>query len=408
MRVAVVHDYFTQRGGAEKVAEELMRVLPRADLHTTVALPGRLSRQLAHRQVTTSWMQHLPRMSQYYRLYFLLYPLAVRTLDLSAYDLVVSSSSGYAKGVRTRRDAIHVCYCHTPMRWAWRFESYARHDAASTAKNALLAPMIAGLRHWDKGASRFPDHFVANSRTVAARIERAYGRTAEIIHPPVDTDRFRMADRQEDYYLVLARLVSYKRIDLAIAACTRLQRRLLVIGEGPDRRRLAAHAGPTIEFLDHVSDAEVERHVAHCRALLFPGEEDFGMAPLEVAAAGRPTIAYRAGGAAETILDGQTGVFFDHQDPEHLAGAIERFERQSWSPTVLRRHAESFGLEVFHNPLHRVSPPGRRSARPVNGAQGSFERQIRFVTFPVRPIAMRAGLLPVSTYLLEVAIAGGT
>jgi glycosyltransferase involved in cell wall biosynthesis len=347
MQIAVVHDYFTQMGGAERVAEELVRMLPSASLYTTVAMPDLMPPGLAGRRVETSWMQHLPSMNRYYRLYFLLYPLAVRSLDLSRYDLVISSSSGYAKGVRTSQDAIHVCYCHTPMRWAWSFASYSEQETSGAAKRLLLPPMMHALRKWDKRASRYPDHFVANSRTVAARIQRAYGRTAEVIHPPIDVNRFRPSPEQEDYYLVLARLISYKRIDLAIEACSSLGRRLLVIGDGPDRDRLMAKAGPTVQFLNRLSDAEVEHYAARCRALLFAGEEDFGMAPLELAAAGRPTIAYRAGGAAETIIDGVTGIFFDRQESSALAEAIVQFERKEWSATLLRGHAEGFGIDIF-------------------------------------------------------------
>jgi glycosyltransferase involved in cell wall biosynthesis len=361
MQIAVVHDYFTQMGGAERVAEELARMLPSASLYTTVAMPDLMPPGLAGRHIETSWMQHLPSMKRYYRLYFLLYPLAVRSLDLSRYDLVISSSSGYAKGVRTGRDAIHVCYCHTPMRWAWSFASYSAQETAGAAKRLLLPPMMCALRKWDQRASHYPDHFVANSKTVAARIQQAYGRTAEVIHPPIDVNRFRPSPEQEDYYLVLARLISYKRIDLAIEACTRLGRRLLVIGDGPDRDRLMAKAGPTVQFLSRLSDAEVEHYAARCRALLFPGEEDFGMAPLELAAAGRPTIAYRAGGAAETIIDGITGTFFDRQEASDLAEAIVRFERQEWSAQLLRSHAEGFGIDIFQSRfrqfLARVGAP---------------------------------------------------
>jgi glycosyltransferase involved in cell wall biosynthesis len=347
MKIAVVHDYFTQLGGAEKVAEQLMRMLPGADLHATVALPECMPPDLMSAPVKTSWMQNLPGMRRYYRLYFLLYPLALPSLDLSGYDLVLSSSSGYAKGVRTNRDAIHVCYCHTPMRWAWSFENYSAREGMGSAKRLILPHLVRGLRQWDVGASRQPDHFIANSETVAARILRAYGRIAEVIHPPIDVDRFRPAQEQGDYYIVLARLVSYKRIDLAVQACNLLGRRLLIIGDGPDRARLMTNAGPTISFLGLLSNSAVEHHAARCRALIFPGEEDFGMAPLEVAAAGRPTIAYRAGGAAETIIEGITGIFFDHQEPEDLAEAIARFERIEWNPAILRRHAESFGTTVF-------------------------------------------------------------
>jgi glycosyltransferase involved in cell wall biosynthesis len=347
MKIAVVHDYFTQLGGAEKVAEELVRMLPSADLHATVALPECMPPELRGVPVNTSWMQNLPGMRRYYRVYFLLYPLALPSLDLCGYDLVLSSSSGYAKGVRTNRDAIHVCYCHTPMRWAWSFENYSAREDMGVAKRLLLPHLVRGLRQWDVGASRQPDHFIANSKTVAARILHAYGRIAEVIHPPIDVERFRPTQEQEDYYIVLARLVSYKRIDLAVQACNLLGRRLLVIGDGPDRARLMTNAGPTISFLGLLSNASVEHYAARCRALIFPGEEDFGMAPLEIAAAGRPTIAYRAGGAVETIIDGVTGIFFDRQEPKDLAEAIALFERIEWNPAILRRHAEDFSTNVF-------------------------------------------------------------
>ncbi len=347
MRIAVVHDYFTQMGGAEKVAEELIRMLPQATLHSTVALPERMPPGLTGVPVVTTWMQDLPRISKYYRFYFLLYPLGVCALKLSQYDLIITSSSGYAKGVRTSRDAIHVCYCHTPMRWVWGFDNYSQREDMSPIKRYLLKRLVRGLRMWDEDAARQPDHFIANSKAVAARILRAYGRHAEVIHPPIDLSRFRSSTERGDYYLVLARLVSYKRIDLAVQACTILGRRLLVIGDGPDRERLEALGGPTVSFLGRCSDQEVEYYASRCRALLFPGEEDFGMAPLEIAAAGRPTIAYRAGGAVETIMEGVTGMFFDQQKPESLAAAIEQFEQIEWCGQALRQHAEKFGVDVF-------------------------------------------------------------
>jgi glycosyltransferase involved in cell wall biosynthesis len=334
-------------GGAEKVAEELIRMLPQAVLHSTVALPERMPPGLTGLPVVTTWMQDLPRIDKYYRFYFLLYPLGVRALKLSKYDLVITSSSGYAKGVRTSRDALHVCYCHTPMRWVWGFDDYSRREDMSPTKRYFLKRLVHGLRMWDEDAARQPDHFIANSKAVAARILRAYGRHAEVIHPPIDLSRFRSSNERGDYYMVLARLVSYKRIDLAVQACTMLGRRLLVIGDGPDRERLAALAGPTVSFLGRRSDEEVEYYASRCRALLFPGEEDFGMAPLEIAAAGRPTIAYRAGGAVETIIDGVTGMFFDQQEPESLVAALEQFEQLEWSGQALRQHAEKFGIDVF-------------------------------------------------------------
>jgi glycosyltransferase involved in cell wall biosynthesis len=351
MRIAVVHDYFTQLGGAEKVAEELYRTLPDASLFATVAFPECMPPHLKNAPVETSWMQNLPQISKYYRTYFLLYPFAIASIDLSKYDLVVSSSSSYAKGIRTHRDALHVCYCHTPMRWVWNYKTYSERESFGFTRGFILPILIRGLKWWDEQASRQPDHFVANSKIVAERIRRAYGRSAEVIHPPIDTKRFHLSGAPENYYVTLSRLVSYKRIDLAIQACTELNRKLLVIGDGPDRKRLEALAGPSVTFLGRVPDDVVERCVSRCRALLFPGEEDFGMAPLEVAASGRPTIAYRAGGAVETVVENLTGIFFDEQSPEHLAEAIERFELQEWHPELIRQHSEGFSVEVFQDRL---------------------------------------------------------
>jgi glycosyltransferase involved in cell wall biosynthesis len=347
MRIAVVHDYFTQMGGAEKVAEELVCMLPNPDLYSTVALLDRIPERLKGRHFHTSWMQHLPLMRKYHRAYFPLYPLGVRALDLSGYDLVVSSTSGYAKGVRTPADAVHVCYCHTPMRWAWEFDNYAAREASGGLMRMVLPLTLRALRRWDLKASRQPDYYVANSQSVAERIMRFYGREAHVIHPPIDVNRFHLSSEQDDYYLVLSRLVSYKRIDLAVEACTALKRRLIVIGEGPDRARLEAKAGPTVSFVGRRTDYEVEYYASRCRALIFPGEEDFGMAPLEVAAAGRPTIAYRGGGAKETIIEGETGAFFDQQQPGNLMKAIQEFEQKSWDSNRLRMHAQGFGIGAF-------------------------------------------------------------
>lgn len=347
MKIALVHDYFTQTGGAEQVAMQLFRLLPDPDLFAAVALADRMPAGLRDIPVKTSWMQKLPCLERNYRNYFLLYPLGIESIDLADYDLVISSSSGYGKGVRARRDAVHVCYCHNPMRWAWSFSQYSEREGMSRARRAVLSLLLGRLRQWDLGAAREPDHFIANSKTVAERILKTYGRHAEVIHPPIDVERFTPSREQEDYYLVLARLVSYKRIDLAIEACNRLGRRLLIIGDGPDRERLARLAGPTIHIAGRLSNREVEFHAARCRAVIFPGEEDFGMVPLEVAAAGRPAVAFYGGGARETIEEGITGVFFREQEPEALTQAIVRLEEMDWSPAVLRRHAEKFSVGRF-------------------------------------------------------------
>jgi glycosyltransferase involved in cell wall biosynthesis len=362
-KIAVVHDYFTQLGGAEKVAEELYNMLPGADMFATVALPEKMPDSLRHVRVHTSWMQGLPRMADLYRLYFPLYPFAVSSLDLTGYELVISSSSGYVKGVAADLEATHVCYCHTPMRWVWSFDSYSSRESFGMGLRKVLPALIGGLRKWDRGAARQPDHFIANSKAVAERIKLAYDRHAEVIVPPIDIHRFHLSTEQEDYYVVLARLVSYKRLDLAVDAFTRLGKRLVVIGAGPALESLKVGAGPTVHFTGRASDTEVEEYVSKCRALVFPGEEDFGMAPVEVAAAGRPTIAYRAGGAMESIVEGVTGVFFDEQTVTSLMDAVLEFERGSWSPLVIRKHAEGFSREVFQE---RMTTFLRRIGTPID------------------------------------------
>jgi glycosyltransferase involved in cell wall biosynthesis len=359
-RIAVFHDNFAQMGGAEKVAEEIYALLPGAMLHSTLAVPEILSAKLCEAKIKTSWMQHLPALKRHFRHYFLFYPIAVETVDLSGYDLIVSSCFGYAKGLRKGADAIHVCYCHTPMRWVWRYDDYSERAGFGRLTRKLLPILLAGLKRWDLRASRRPDYFIANSHFVAARIKKLYGRDSVVIPPPIDVRRFQPDATQEDYYLVLSRLVPYKRIDLAIEACTRLNHRLLIVGDGPDRARLEKLAGPSISFLGRQPDEAVARYAARCRALLFPGEEDFGMTPLEVNAAGRPVIAFRAGGALETVVEGVTGLFFNQPTTVSLARAIEDFEFYSWDSAVLRAHACKFDRAIFRDRLleflHQVAP----------------------------------------------------
>ncbi len=346
-KIALVHDYFIQMGGAERVAAAMHDSFPTAPMYTTVALPHRLPKELRGADIRTSAMQWLPGMEQRFRQYFMLYPFAVEHFDLSEFDLIFSSSSGYAKGVRRRSNAVHVCYCHTPMRWVWRYEDYAARENFGLMAKSILPLSIWGLKKWDLRAARQPDYYIANSRLVAQRIKQVYGRESIVIPPPIEVDRFQMSSEVDDYYLVLSRLVPYKRIDLAIEACERLGRRLVIIGDGPDRARLEKLAGPNTEFLGRQPDSLVNHYASRCRALLFTGEEDFGMVPLEVNAAGRPVIAFRGGGAIETVVDGLTGVFFDKPTGASLVTAIEDFESRSWNQQLLRRHAERFDRSVF-------------------------------------------------------------
>ncbi|MEK6279124.1 MAG: glycosyltransferase [Acidobacteriota bacterium] len=346
-RIALVHDYFIQMGGAERVALAMHDSFPTAPIYTTVALQHRLPQQLRIADIRTSAMQRLPGIERRFREYFMLYPLAIEHFNLSQYDLIFSSSSGYAKGVKRRRDAIHVCYCHTPMRWVWRYEDYVARESFGGAARSVLPLCLWGLKKWDLRAAQQPNYYIANSQLVARRIKEVYGREAVVIPPPIDVDRFQPSNDVDDYYLVLSRLVPYKRIDLAIEACKRLGRRLIVIGDGPDRKRLELLAGPKTEFLGRQPDHMVSYYASRCQALLFPGEEDFGMVPLEVNAAGRPVIAFRGGGANETVVDGVTGLFFDKPEANALAEAIEEFESRFWHQQVMRQHAEKFDGRIF-------------------------------------------------------------
>lgn len=352
LKIALVHDYFTQLGGAERVAEAIYQMLPQATVFATVSNPQQLPDGLRSAEIRTSWMQHLPAINRYYRHYFPLYPLGVAGLNLEGYDLVISSSSGYAKGVKVDSAALHVCYCHTPMRWVWRYSDYASRESFGLAQRAFLPFLLNNLRHWEEDAGRQPDQFIANSTVVAERVWSAYKRHAVVIPPPINIDRFKISPVQEDFYLVLSRLVSYKRIDLAVEACTRMKRRLVVIGDGPDRARLEKMAGPTVQFLGRVSDSVVEYYAGRCRGLLFPGEEDFGMVPLEINAAGRPVIAYKAGGALDTVAEGVSGVFFEEDTSASLSEAIEEFDSRSWNSNEIRQHAMRFSSKAFHEKFY--------------------------------------------------------
>jgi glycosyltransferase involved in cell wall biosynthesis len=354
VRTAIFHDNFAQMGGAERVAEALHRMLPAADLFSTLYAPERLTDYIRAQGMRTTWMQYLPAKAKLFRYYFLLYPFAVEGVDLTPYRLVITSCFGYAKGVRRRADAVHICYCHTPMRWVWRTSDYLEREGFSPWKRNILTLLLKPLKSWEMRAARRPDVYLANSKVVAKRLYDAFGVAAEVVPPPIDTARFAIAESVDDYYLVLSRLTPYKRIDLAVQACTRLNRRLVVVGAGPDRARLESLAGPSVTFLGRQPDAAVDGYVGRCRALLFPGEEDFGMVPLEINSAGRPVIAFAAGGAVETVIDGETGVFFEQATVDSLAEAIERFERMEWNPQRIRAHAQTYDTSVFEARIHAV------------------------------------------------------
>jgi glycosyltransferase involved in cell wall biosynthesis len=347
MKVALVHDYLNQMGGAERVLLALHELYPAAPIFTSIYDPKRLDPAFRQLDIRSSFMQRLPLVSKHHQPFLMLYPLAFERLDLREYDLILSSSSAFAKGVVSRPGALHICYCHTPMRWAWSYQDYIERETLASPVRAVLPFFIRRLRQWDQATARRVDHFIANSPVVAERIATCYQHEATIIPPPVVTAKYSISPTQEAYFLVVSRLIPYKRIDIAIEACNQLRLPLKVIGAGRDRARLERLAGPTIEFLGWLPDELVQHYLARCQALIHPGAEDFGLTPLEAQASGRPVIAYGAGGALTSVIDGVTGLFFHERSPSALAQVLTSFKSDQFDPLVIRRHAEAFDIARF-------------------------------------------------------------
>lgn len=361
LRVAIVHYWFVGRAGGERVVEALAEIFPQADIYALVADPAQLSPAIRARGVKTSFLQRIPGARRFHRHLLFLYPLALEQFDLSGYDLVISSDSGPAKGVITSSATCHVCYCHSPMRYIWdMFPAYKRSMGAIA--RPIFSFAASYMRLWDYACAGRVDYFVANSRFTASRIRKYYGRESTVIYPPAFPPLGRnsqcLRNTSDAYYLTLSRLVDYKRIDLAVQACTRLGRELRVIGDGPQYRALRRMAGPTVTFLGHLSDDEVRSHLFACRALLFPGTEDFGIVPVEAQSCGRPVIAHASGGALESVrgffpgaasVENPTGVFFSHQSAEGLMQAMLAFEAKEseFCPVLIREHASQFDRERF-------------------------------------------------------------
>ena len=371
MQVALVHDWLTGMRGGERCLEVFCELFPDADLYTLLHVPGSVSPTIERRRIVTSFVARLPDAARRYRHYLPLFPAAVARFDLSAYDLVLSSSHCVAKAARPRRGALHICYCFTPMRYVWDLYDDYFGPRASVPARILMPPVAAALRRWDRRTSARVGRFVAISRHVARRIERCYGRSAEVIYPPVDVSRFRVADEPGEFYLIVSALTPYKRVDLAVVAANRLGARLVVVGSGPEEARIRRLAGPAVDVLGWRSDAEVAELYGRCRAVLFPAIEDFGIVPLEAMAAGRPVISLGRGGALETVVsldtadEPPTGLLFDEQTPEALAAAIRRFEANAhrFEPKSLRRRAEGFDRPVFKERIARYVDRALAEAR---------------------------------------------
>jgi glycosyltransferase involved in cell wall biosynthesis len=348
MKVAIIHYWLVGMRGGEKVLEALCNMFPQADIFTHVYVPDAVSETIRQHRVSTTFIGSLPRASRLYKRYLPLMPLALEQLDLRGYDLIVSSESGPARGIIPPPSALHLCYCHSPMRYIWNMFHDYRSQAGWLTRLAM--PLLAHyLRMWDGMSAVRVDRFVANSDTVAARIRRYYGREAEVVWPPVDTDAFKpVPDRERgDYMLMVGELVAYKRPELAVEAFNQMQARLVVIGGGEMLDLIRRRAGPTVTVLGPRPFADLRHYYARCQALIFPGEEDFGIVPVEAMASGRPVIAYGIGGATETVIPKITGLLFKEQTVEALIDAVGQFRRMDFDPQKIAAHARQFSRQRF-------------------------------------------------------------
>jgi glycosyltransferase involved in cell wall biosynthesis len=343
--IALVHDWLNQIGGAEDVLETLVEMFPGAPIYTSIYWREKMPPQYHQWPIRTSFMDVLPWVHRYHQPYLLLYPLAFQSFNLAGHDLILSNKSGFCHGVRKPAGALHICYCLTPTRYVWGFDDYATREGLSASTRQILRPALSLLRQWDKNASKNVDHFIAISSEVRQRIARFYGRDSVIIYPPVKTERFNIADSVGGYFLCLGRLIPYKRVDLAVQLCTKLNLPLLVAGEGRDRARLERMAGPTVKFLGRVPDADVPGLMANAKAFIFPGLEDFGITPVQAMAAGRPVIAFAGGGALDTVIEGATGHLF--KDPAELETILQSFDASRFDSQAIRAHALKFDTSVF-------------------------------------------------------------
>ena len=350
MKVAIVHDWLTNMGGAEQVVINMKKCYKDAPIYTSLYTPDNLSDEL--KNVRTSCLQKKNKKQINHKKYYPFMPTAFERFDLNEYDVVISSSSCCAKGVITKPNSVHICYCHTPMRYAWdKRDEYA--EGMGKLKKKLIRILLHYMRIWDVVSSNRVDYFIANSNEVKTRIQKHYKRDSIVINPPVRCKFFDISKTDGDYYLVLSRLVGYKRFDLAVKACKELNKKLVVIGEGPERANLEkiAEGNKNITFLGRQSDEMVKKYMSECKALLFPGEEDFGIVPVEVQACGRPVIAYGKGGVLDSVIDGKTGIFFMNQTVEDVKTAIQKLENTKFDKEEIRKHAMQFDEEEFRKKL---------------------------------------------------------
>lgn len=352
--IAIVHDYLNQQGGAEYVVSVLHEMFPEAPIYTSIYNAEKMWDPLKTAKIKTSWMQYLPGIKKHYKKYIFLYPLAFRSMNLKKFDMIISSCSGFAKGIRVSKSQKHFCYLHTPPRFLYRSQEYLKKENIPLFFKWLLPPLLKLLKKWDLATNHTVTHFIANSKNVEARIQKFYNRSSTVIYPPVDLSRFPLSTISDDYFLIISRLIGYKRIDIAINAFNQTEQKLIIIGTGPDMNRLQRLAKSNIKFLGYQPNIVVEEMIKGCRALIFPGEEDFGITPVEAQSAGKPVIAYHAGGALETLIENETGIFFNQPTPESLMNALERFKTIKFDAKRIHDHAQQFSKERFISEIKKL------------------------------------------------------
>ncbi len=375
LKVAIVHDWLPLVGGAERVLEQLLEIYPQADIFTLFDFVSRNDAPfLANKNVTTSFLQKFPKVKKYYRNLLPLFPYAIEQFDLRHYDLILSSSSAVANGVITSPDQLHVCYCHSPMRYAWDLQAhYLKHTGLSSGvRSVFIRYVLHKLRIWDVVSSNRVDSFIANSHYIAERIKKTYRRESTVINPPVNISRFQLQTEKEEFYFAASRQVPYKRIDLIVEAFKHMpDKKLIVLGDGPEHKKIKALASPNVQILGYQPDAVMVDYMRRAKAFIFAAQEDFGILPVEAQACGTPVIAYGRGGARETVLDKRTGLLFDEQTVPSLLSAIERFERlqEKFNSSDIRRHAMSFSNDRFradikHHIDYQLNERERTKFRP--------------------------------------------
>lgn len=354
LKIAIVHDWFTTYAGSERCVESFTNIWPSADIFSLVDFLNEENRQiiLKGKKANTTFVQKLPLANKYHRHYFPIFPLAIEQLDLSNYDLVISSSHAFAKSVLTNSNQLHICYCHTPIRYAWDLTNqyFDKNNLISRLQKLVLQPVLHSIRTWDVASSNRVDYFIANSDYIARRIKKIYRRDAEVIYPPVDTSKFTCEQKKDDYYLTASRFVPYKKIDLIAEAFSKMpDKKLIIIGEGSDEQKIKAKCKKNIEMLGYKKSKELAEYMKKARAFVFAAEEDFGISVIEALSCGTPVIALDKGGTAETIIDGKLGIHFSNQTPENIIDAVNRFEREenSFVPHILNEYSKKFRRSVF-------------------------------------------------------------